>query len=191
MVPLNRTKGCSQGVPFARRAGVPFGSRLTERDHKAHRLMKRSRSSWRWARQTLRGLTRAAWSADRSRSQGRTTGRAEVLAQAIWAERVSVRTDLLRYECFPERVTNLRGSVRCSNTYNECAIQSLKHMVRVETRCSYGVAPGLNWRPTHLRIQHVVADPERARGFVEQAPQRCGGDRTVIVPCRATPCSFK
>jgi type IV secretion system protein VirD4 len=29
MAPLNRTKGCFPGVPFARRSGVPFASRLT------------------------------------------------------------------------------------------------------------------------------------------------------------------
>ena len=30
MAPLNRTKGCSPGVLFARRSGVTFGSRLTQ-----------------------------------------------------------------------------------------------------------------------------------------------------------------
>ena len=32
MAPLNRTKGCSPAVLFARRSGVTFGSRLTELD---------------------------------------------------------------------------------------------------------------------------------------------------------------
>ena len=43
----------------------------------------------------------------------------------------------------------------------------------------------------YLRIQDVVADHERARGFVEQATQRCGGNRTVIVPRRAAARFFK